>query len=103
MTARLACSWNLSAGKDADIAVVLYGSEGSAAVRNVNGSFYDLEAVRLMGTATERLVAPPDDWGGRAINQWARDLARSPAYDPQAAELTVVASIIDSVYDACES
>ena len=81
---RLACSWRLQAGRAAIIEASFYGAQGGAALRNVNGSFYDFTAERFSGTATERLADPPDAGAGRAAAAWARQLAASPAFDPAA-------------------
>jgi predicted dehydrogenase len=48
---RLACSWNLPAGRDAVIEASFYGTGGGAAMRNVDGSFFDFRAERFRGTA----------------------------------------------------
>jgi predicted dehydrogenase len=95
---RLACSWNLSAGRDAVIEVSFFGTRGAARLSNVNGSFYDFTAERFRGTARECICAPPDDWGGRAIVQWALRLARDPGFDPSADQLIAVADVIDAIY-----
>ncbi|MDB4912255.1 MAG: oxidoreductase, partial [Gemmatimonadetes bacterium] len=80
--ARLACSWNLSAGRDAVIEVSFYGTAGGAAMRNVEGSFFDFRAERFRGTAREILSEPPDAWSGRAAVEWARQLGRGGRFDP---------------------
>jgi len=95
---RLACSWNLSAGCDAVIGAEFFGTSGSAALRNVNGSFYDFTASQARGTSRTLLVEPPDAWGGRALVAWTRRLARDPSYDPQADHLVDVAATIDAIY-----
>lgn len=95
---RLACSWRLNAGRDAVIEAAFYGTEGGAALRNVAGSFYDFTAERFRGTATERLAEPPDAWGGRAAAAWAEQLARSPAFDPQAGQFIRSAEVLDRIY-----
>ena len=95
---RIACSWNLSAGRDAVIEARFHGSHAGAAMLNVAGSFYDLKAELYRGTATESLVEPPDDWGGRAAVDWARRLARNPSFDPAADELVEVAKVVDRLY-----
>lgn len=95
---RLACSWRLPAGQDAVISAAFYGTEGGARLSNVNGSFYDFEAEWLKGTSRERLVGPPDDWGGRAAADWARRLSAGAGYDPEADRLVDVASILDRIY-----
>ncbi|MBB5692579.1 Gfo/Idh/MocA family protein [Muricoccus pecuniae] len=95
---RLACSWNLHAGQDAVIAAEFHGSAGGAALRNVNGSFYDFTAERFRGTARETLATPPDAWGGRAGADWARRLAAGERFDPSAAALVTVAEVLDRIY-----
>lgn len=95
---RLACSWHLHAGSGAVIEASFYGSAGGVSLRNVAGSFYDFEAHLHRGTASERLVAPPDDWGGRAAAAWATQLARAPEFDPAAWELVAVAEALDRIY-----
>lgn len=94
----LACSWNLPAGADAVIGAELYGPHGGVAFRNVNGSFYDFVAERMRGTQRESLVAPPDEWGGRAIVAFAEQLTRGMAFDPRASELLAVAETLDRIY-----
>ena len=95
---RLACSWNLHAGQDAVIAAEFHGASGGAALRNVNGSFYDFTAGRFRGTSRETLAAPPDEWGGRAAADWAMRLAGGARFDPEAASLVTVASVLDRIY-----
>jgi predicted dehydrogenase len=97
---RIACSWRLHAGREAEISAAFYGSEGGAALRNVGGSFYDFTAERYRGTATERLTSPPDEWGGRAAADWARRLAAGERYDPAVEQLVRVAEILDGIYSA---
>ena len=46
---RIACSWNLNAGRDAVIEANLYGTEGGARMFNENGSFFDFSADLLKG------------------------------------------------------
>ena len=96
--ARLACSWNLSAGWDAVITAEFFGTRGSAALRNVNGSFYDFTGSEAHGTARTMLVEPPDAWGGRAAVAWARQLAEDPGYDQEADRLVELAVAIDAIY-----
>lgn len=97
---RLACSWRLHAGREAEIAAAFYGTEGGAALRNVNGSFYDFTAERYRGTTTETLAGPPDDWGGRAGADWARRLAAGERFDPRSSQLVQVAQVLDWIYAA---
>jgi predicted dehydrogenase len=95
---RLACSWNLPAGCDAVIQASFFGTLGGALLSNVNGSFYDFTAERFRGTSRERLCSPPDNWGGRAIVAWARQLGQGSTYDPSAERLVEVASVLDAIY-----
>lgn len=97
-TIQLACSWNVSAGCDAMISAAFYGTRGGAAMRNVNGSFFDFCAERFEGTRREVLSSPPDDWGGRAAVEWARQLNDGAAYDPEIERLIDVAEVLDRVY-----
>jgi predicted dehydrogenase len=96
--ARIACSWRLQAGCDAVISASFYGTEGGAALRNVNGSFYDFVAERYRGTAREMLASPPDAWGGRAAVDWAARLASGEGYDPAVEQLIDVHRTVDQIY-----
>jgi predicted dehydrogenase len=95
---RLACSWNLSAGRDAVIEAHFHGSHGGAALRNCNGSFYDFAAERHEGTRRIALADPPDAWGGRAILAWARQLAADGRYSPAIESALHVATTLDAIY-----
>ena len=95
---RLACSWRVHAGVDAEIGATFYGTEGGAEFRNVGGSFYDFEATRFRGTAREKLAGPPDEWGGRAAADWARRLAAGARFDSAAEEIVTVSRVLDQVY-----
>ena len=96
--ARLACSWNLSAGRDAVIEVTFHGTRGGASMKNVGGSFYDFVAERHDGTRTTLLAEPPDDWGGRAAAQWARSLADGARFDTRIERVVDVARVLDAIY-----
>ena len=95
---QLACSWRLHAGCGAEISAAFYGTEGGAALRNVEGSFYDFTADRFRGTARESLTVPPDEWGGRAAVDWAGRLTSGARFDEDAAELIEVARVLDRLY-----
>jgi predicted dehydrogenase len=94
----LACSWFLHAGTPAVISATYYGSKGSVALSNVDGSFYDFAAVHNTGTSRRQLAAPPDAWGGRRLVRWAERLADGAGYDPAATSFVDVARVIDQVY-----
>ncbi len=94
----LNCSWNLPAGKEADIQANFYGTKGGVAFRNINGSFYDFRALRLNGTQTEVLFEGPDEWGVRAVGEWAERLAAGKKFDPEANTIVEVAKVLDRIY-----
>ncbi|MBV8519591.1 MAG: Gfo/Idh/MocA family oxidoreductase [Acidobacteria bacterium] len=97
---QLACSWNVSAGRDAVIGATFYGTDGAAAFHNVGGSFYDFVAEHHQKTRTTRLTEPGDAWGGGAIVDWTRRLAASRAFDPEIEHVVDVAAALDSIYEA---
>jgi predicted dehydrogenase len=97
-TARLACSWNLAAGRDAVIEAHFHGTRGGAAWRNVDGSFYDFAAERYEGTQRSTLSQPPDEWGPRAIAAWARQLAGGVRYSPAIETALQTAAVLDAIY-----
>ncbi|HWC47876.1 MAG TPA: Gfo/Idh/MocA family oxidoreductase [Solirubrobacterales bacterium] len=98
--ARVACSWFTPAGRDCVFECTAWGSEGALSVRNVGGSFYDFRAELWRGTASETLIEPPDEWGGRAIATWAERLRHDRSFDPSANKLEVIAETIDAIYAA---
>ncbi len=95
---RLACSWNLSLGRDAAIAAYFYGTGGGVAFRNVGGSFYDFTAELYRGTTCHALASPPDAWGGRAAAAWASGLAQGCGFDPDIRRIADVARVLDLIY-----
>lgn len=96
--ARLACSWRAPAGQEAVIGVELFGSNGGAAFRNVEGSFYDFVAEHHEGTRRARLAEPPDAWGGRAAADWVRRLAQGEGFEPEVSRLVETAAVLDRIY-----
>ncbi|HEV2757557.1 MAG TPA: Gfo/Idh/MocA family oxidoreductase [Actinomycetota bacterium] len=95
---RLACSWYWDGGRDADIAARVYGSDGAAAVVNVDGSFYEFRGERYRGTQTEVLVDGADQWGPRAIVSWVRGLQEGGTFDDSASAYVALAEAVDRVY-----
>ena len=95
---RLACSWNLHAGRDAVIEAAFYGTQGGAALRNVAGSFYDFTAQHFVGTQATTLAEPPDAWGARSAALWAEQLAVSSRFDSAADEFARSAEVLDRIY-----
>ncbi|HKU62242.1 MAG TPA: Gfo/Idh/MocA family oxidoreductase [Gemmatimonadales bacterium] len=98
VVARLACSWLLSAGREAVIEVALHGTEGGAFLRNVHGSFHDFVAEHCVGTRREILAEPPDRWGGRAVVGWAERLAAGRRFDPAVRRYVEAARMVDAIY-----
>ena len=94
----LNCSWNLPAGKEAEIQANFYGTNGGVAFRNINGSFYDFKAMRLHGTQTEVLFEGPDEWGVRAVGEWARRLGEGKKFDAESDTIVEVAKVLDKIY-----
>lgn len=97
-TANLACSWRLSAGRDAVIRMAFYGTRGGLALHNIGGSFYDFRAEKYAGTSREIIDEPPDSWGGGAILNWLERLTENQPYDPEIERAESVAQIIDVIY-----
>lgn len=97
-SADIAVSWNAHAGADCVIRTTVYGTNGGAEFRNVNGSFFDFELVRFDGRQTTLLTSESREWLGRAIVDWAQRLAESPRYDARIQESIVVAGAIDAIY-----
>ncbi|TKK71821.1 Gfo/Idh/MocA family oxidoreductase [Ilyomonas limi] len=98
VTAQLACSWNLAAGCEAVIEASFYGTNGGVALKNVNGSFYDFVGLRYWGTKTETIIAPPDDWGGKALINWIEKLAADGSYNSEAEDFLKSAAVLDKIY-----
>lgn len=98
ISARVACSWNLPAGQDALIEVRAYGSEGGLSFFNVDGSFYDFAADRLSRRERQPLFRGTDDWGGRAIREWATRLEKDRGYSADSEQHLVVAEVLDRIY-----
>jgi predicted dehydrogenase len=96
--ARLACSWRLSAGRDAVIEATVYGTQGSLSLQNVNGSFYDLAVEHRHGTTTTSTAPLDNNWGRRAITDWVSRLKNGNQYDPASQNLVEVAGVIDRIY-----
>jgi predicted dehydrogenase len=97
-TARIACSWRVSAGQDAVIEASFYGTRGALRLHNVGGSFYEFAVEHCEGTRRRTLAAGPDDWGGRAVNLWARRLATARTFESSALWLQDVSDAIDAIY-----
>jgi len=95
---RIACSWRLHAGRECVLEAHFHGTEAGAALRNVDGSFYDFRAELYRGRDVQVLAEPPDGWGGRAIRDWVGKVAAGAGFDDEAGRLVEVARAIDRIY-----
>ena len=66
---------------------------------NCDGSFYDFTAELLKAGDRETLAQPPDDWGGRAANEWVEDIAAGKRFPGSTSGLLETAGTIDRLYD----
>lgn len=96
--AHLACSWRASVGRGAAIGCRIFGTEGGAELRNVDGSFYDFEIALNRGDHSELLGAPPDPWPGRALLDWTGRLRDGGGADRDLTPLATTAGVIDEIY-----
>lgn len=99
LSAQLACSWNISAGKEAILEFTFFGTKGGATFRNMNGSFYDFKAELYKGTKRHVLSLPPDDWSGNAALEWVKDLEEGNFFRPCDTYLKT-SQTIDMLYEA---
>lgn len=95
---QLACSWNSSAGNDAVIEAVFYGTRGGAFFRNIGGSFYRFQAMQFKGRKRKVLESSPDNWGGRAALNWLNKLAAGSGFDREARQYVQTSRVIDQIY-----
>lgn len=98
VTVHIACSWNLSAGQDAEIRATVYGTEGGAEMRNATGSFFDFVADRFTGRERERIAGYPDDWPGRAAAEWVENLSDGARFEASTKGLVETARVLDRLY-----
>lgn len=95
---RLTCSWDLSAGQNAEIKASYYGYNGAAIFSNVNGSYYDFETRLCRRTTSKIISSPPDDWGGRALINWTRRIQKDNSFDNEALQYYKVSKVLDMIY-----
>jgi predicted dehydrogenase len=98
VTVRIACSWNLNAGRDCIIEASFYGTGASLHMRNENGSFFDFSADIARGRTSERIALPPDQWGGRAACDWVRKLASGERFEGTTTGLLETSRALDRLY-----
>lgn len=114
-TVSLQCSWFHATGVPAAISVVFRGTEGTAALRNVGGSFFHFNAERCGNAGRAPLLAPPGEelgeeqgeavpsrdpwsWGKGPILDWIDDLVAGRGYDAGVEATLPVAEAIDALY-----
>jgi predicted dehydrogenase len=96
--ASLAVSWNAHAGRDCVLRAALFGTEGGAEFRNIDGSFYDFELERFRGRSGEVVTRESKDWLGKAILDWGKRLGESNRFDPEIERSVRVSEVVDGVY-----
>jgi predicted dehydrogenase len=97
-TARIACSWRLSAGQPAVIEAAFYGTKGAAILRNIDGSFYNFAVEHCVGTQRRAMATGDEQWGGRAANAWICELSRGTRFDERTQRLYDLSVLIDAIY-----
>jgi predicted dehydrogenase len=97
-TVRIACSWNLPAGRDAVIEASFYGAAGGVQMRNIGGSFFDFTAEQFEERNSAIIAEPPDDWGGRAAADWIQRLANGDHFTGTTSGLLQTAQVLDRLY-----
>jgi len=65
---------------------------------NVNGSFNDFESAICHGASKEIISRPPDDFGTRALINWAKDLQEDRSFRKSAFQYYNTAEVIDRIY-----
>ena len=95
---RIACSWNLNAGRDAVIEASFYGTRGGAQMCNEGGSFFNFSASLFRGRNGEHIASPPDDWGGRVAVEWVRKLSAGEGFSGTTTGLLETARALDRLY-----
>ena len=97
MQVRIACSWNLNAGRDAAIEAIFYGTEGGAQMRNENGPFFDSRLI-CSKAATSSASPLPRRMGGRAAVDWVKKLAAGARFSGSTSGLLETARTLDRLY-----
>jgi predicted dehydrogenase len=98
VTIRTACSWKISAGCDAVIKWVFYGSKGTLCVKNCNGSFYDFTTELYKWTSCKVLKCESKEWSQKAIREWANKVYENKQFDESVKEHKIISMILDSIY-----
>ena len=95
---RIACSWRLNVGREAEISASFHGTRASARFANAGGSFYDFTAELQRGTTSKMLFSGKDDWGGGAAHCWLANVVACTGFDPACLQHVEVAEVLDLIY-----
>ena len=96
---RLACSWNLHAGRDAVIEATFHGSAAALCPSATSTARSTTSAASACAAPPpSSLVAPPDDWAGRAAVVWARRVAAGERFDRRRRRSTSRRRVLDRIY-----
>lgn len=96
---RVACSWNLHAGRDCRICFEAIGDEGALAIENVGGSFLDFQTELRQGTRSTLLCREDGAWGGKALAAWAVRVREGAGFDESIGAHVAALRLIDGVYE----
>jgi predicted dehydrogenase len=95
---RVVSAWDASTGRDAEIRLVVYGENGTLAISNHAGSFFDFDACRHFGTWTDALAADRSDaWQAGPLTAWLARVADGEGYQ-EPAGVRAVAALVDDAY-----
>jgi predicted dehydrogenase len=97
----LSCCWNMHIGRDAEIEIAFYGTDGGAKLLNIDGSFYDFAGERFRGTTMQMVSSAENEnweWGGLATIEWIERLAAGGEFDAEAEQFVTLAEVIDRIY-----
>jgi predicted dehydrogenase len=95
---RLLASWQAHVGRDCDFGLVVHGSEASAEITNVNGSFHEFELLLREGRRERRVAQDRREWMDRPILDWIGRLGDAPVFDPAVRSNLALARLLGQVY-----
>lgn len=96
---RVACSWNLHAGRDCRISFEAIGDAGVVAIENVGGSFLEFQTELRQGTHGAVLCREDGAWGPKALAAWAGQVGDGAGFDESIEAHVDALRLIDSVYE----
>lgn len=96
---RVGASWNAHAGRDCDMRLTFHGTDASAEIRNVDGSFFEFELLLRSGRSQERVVVDRRRWMDRPLRDWVEGLTRGDGFDRGTRSNLTVARLLERVYE----